>query len=393
MIKASAVICECNPMHLGHEYIFANAKKTSDCVVAIMSGNFVQRAENAVFDKYTRAEALCRCGVDLVVELPFPWCSASAEYFASAGVRLADAVEANPLVFGALQKDTSVIKTLAEMICAHSEGLRASNRTEMNNGAALIRENYLAALCGEEVREMLRSPNDILAIEYCKAILQQNLSMAVQSVPRISEKEISSFRSATSLRASMLSDSVESLQPHVPPFAYDVFQREWRLNRFARPQILANLEFHHFRMNQNSLTDSAEGSGGVLERLRNAAADAGNSREMFELAATKKYTNARFRRAALFSLLRVSAQELAQMPLFTVVLAANRTGCAYLAQIRKTAKIQVITKPSDVQFLSADERRQYDRLCEADRLFTLCMQEVQPADFFMKKSPWIYRCS
>jgi len=393
MIKASAVICECNPMHLGHEYIFANAKKGSDCVVAIMSGNFVQRAENAVFDKYARAEALCRCGVDLVVELPFPWSSASAEYFASAGVCLADAIAADSLVFGALQKDISAIKAVAETIRAHSEGLCAWNRTEMNNGAALIRENYLASLCGEEVREMLRSPNDILAIEYCKAILTQNLSLEVRSVPRISEKENSSFRSATALRSSMLSDSVKSLQPHVPPCAYEVFRREWQINRFARPQILENLEFQHFRMNQCSLTESAEGSGGVLERLRNAAADAGNSCEMFELASTKKYTNTRFRRAALFSLLRVSAQELAQMPLFTVVLAANRTGCAYLAQIRKTAKIQIITKPSDMQSLSADERKQYDRLCEADRLYTLCMQEVQPADFFLKKSPWIHRRS
>ncbi len=390
MIKASAVICECNPLHLGHEYVFTNAKDRADCVVAIMSGNFVQRAENAVFDKYTRAEALCRCGVDLVVELPFPWSSASAEYFASAGVSVADALGVRSLIFGAIQKDISVIKAIAEILRAHSEELHMLNRTEINIGAASVREDYLASLCGEEAREILRSPNDILAVEYCKAILTKKISLEPQSVPRISENENASFRSASALRATLLSDSVETLQPHIPPSAYDVFQREWLNKHAAFPQTLGNLEFQHFRMNQCSLNESAEGAGGVLERLRNAAAYARDSREMFDLAATKKYTNARFRRAALFSLLNVSAQALARMPLFTVVLAANRTGCAYLAQIRKTAKMQIITKPSDIQSLSAEERKQYDKLCEADRLYTLCMQEVQPADFFLKKSPWIH---
>ena len=97
MKKICAVICEFNPLHEGHKFILAEAKRRADAVVCIMSGNFVQRGGSAVRDKYERAKDAASAGADLVVELPFPWCSAPAEFFARAGVTIASALGADTL--------------------------------------------------------------------------------------------------------------------------------------------------------------------------------------------------------------------------------------------------------------------------------------------------------
>lgn len=391
MKKCTAVICECNPLHLGHEYIFANAKKDSECVIAVMSGNFVQRAENALFDKYARAEALCRCGADLVVELPFPWSAASAEYFASAGVALAGALGASRLVFGASQKDGLRFMQIAEYLEQSCEPLKCSYRTEVSLGAAQVREDYLTKKFGDSVREFLRCPNDILAIEYCKAILRQKLSLDICAVPRISGAENPLFRSATVLRSAFYESSLSEIRPHIPASAYEVFERSETEHRYAAADRLAELAFWRLRMNLCSAFSTADGTGGVLTRLQSCAQKARNGAEMYALAATKKYTNARFRRAALFYLLDVFPEDISSLPLFTVVLAASKTGCAYLAELRKEASIGIVTKPSDAAKLEEPAQKQYGKLCYADRLYTLCMRDVMPSDYFIKKSPWIER--
>ena len=115
-MSITAIICEMNPLHLGHAYILQEIKKTSDCVIAILSGNFVQRAECALLDKYARAEAVIRAGADLVVELPFPWCSGGAEYFAAAGVALAHRLGADTLAFGVTADRGDLYDRIADVL-------------------------------------------------------------------------------------------------------------------------------------------------------------------------------------------------------------------------------------------------------------------------------------
>ena len=115
-MKRIGIICECNPFHRGHQYLIERAKASgADTVVALMSGYFVQRGEPAVASPFLRAEALLRCGADLVLELPFPYAAASAEYFADAGVDILERLGVDELWFGSECGDLRMLRNVSEL--------------------------------------------------------------------------------------------------------------------------------------------------------------------------------------------------------------------------------------------------------------------------------------
>lgn len=390
-MRAAAVICECNPFHRGHAHIFEKAHAYADCVIAVMSGNFVQRASAAVFDKYVRAETLVRCGADLVVELPFPWCSASAEYFASAGVSLAHSLGAESLVFGASQENVEMYRRVAAALDAPAaaESVRAAGE---ECGAAQLREAYIRRTLGDAAADLLHVPNDILAIEYCRALAKTAADMSACPVRRVSADDDPMFVGASELRTRLFTgeDSLAALECHIPAAAFSVFAKAWRDGAYAEPAKLAELQFYTLRMTA-SAPDTAEGTGGVLDRLIRCAGESVSAEEMFRRAATKKYTHTRFRRAALFYQLAVRTDLLRQWPRFTHLLAANQTGCAWLSQIRRKTELAILTKPSAADALDSGSLAQYEMQCAADRLYTLCRHAVQPAGTYLRRTPYIAR--
>ena len=114
-MKTTAIICVLNPIHFGHKCVFDAARSENDVTIAVMSGNFTQRAIPAVYEKYTRAEAALRCGADLVFELPFPWSTSGVEDFACGGVTVASSCGAESLTFGSETADLSLLNRLAEI--------------------------------------------------------------------------------------------------------------------------------------------------------------------------------------------------------------------------------------------------------------------------------------
>ena len=118
-MKTIGVVAEYNPFHNGHAYHLAESRRKAGedaAVIAVMSGDFVQRGEAAVYSKYARAEAACRCGADLVIELPLPWCAASAEGFAKAAVHILGSLGADVLSFGCETEDLDELIRVAELI-------------------------------------------------------------------------------------------------------------------------------------------------------------------------------------------------------------------------------------------------------------------------------------
>lgn len=387
-MNVAAIICEMNPLHLGHDYILRKIRKTSDCVIAIMSGNFVQRAECAILDKYARAEALVAAGADLVVELPFPWCSAGAESFAAAGTGLANALGADTLFFGVTEDRSDLYERIARVLCTpeFARDLLEENKASPAFGAAQLRQKCLQKYFMEDISSVLRSPNDILAIEYVKSIRTAGYPLRIQPIPRLSDQDDPRFTGATCIREKL--SRGEDVSSHMPPYSFEILKREFCAGRNAQPTRLEEMMFYHLR--RRGAGDAyAEGGGGVLERLVHCADTACSGAEMFAAAATKKYTNARLRRAALFDLLSVTEADVKQMPAYTVLLAANKTGCAYLSVKRKDLPIPILTKPSDERNLGEKALRQYAKAKEADRLYTLCQTNVSPADDFLRRTPYI----
>ena len=360
MVKVSAVICELNPMHQGHRYIFERAKENADVLVAVMSGNYVQRGESAIFDKYTRARAALEGGVDLVIELPFPYCSASAEFFAEAGVRLAELSGAQELFFGSECADIDALKRAAKIL---------EDRREHKSGrAAADREETLRA-SGESFPESIySSPNDILATEYVR-----RASIECHPVKRIKTQSASEIRNGILAR-----------------FSKDGVSEDVRNEYGAAPVCFARLteiEFYHFRT-VPACGHFAESGGGVGERLIKAARSVNDPALWLSAAATKQYTNARLRRCALFETCAVTAGALREPPGFLRVLAANRTGRKYLSFLRGSSSVPVLTNPADRQRLDEAAMRQYRESDAADRLYTLCAG-IEDSSFFARARPFV----
>ena len=354
MKKISAIICELNPLHDGHRYVFSEAKKNGDVLIAIMSGNFVQRGETSVYDKYARADAALSAGADIVLELPFPYSSSSAEYFARAGVRIAEAVGADSLYFGSECGDIKALQKCADILSSDEY------KKAMTVGrSAKIRGEIIKDLDSDLPETVLNSPNDILGAEYCRWITRMN----PVPVKRISTESASSIR-----ERSLLQSNTDMLDP----------------------KRLFELEYIYFRIQKTALNNIAECGGGVYERLLNTAFSSVDFKEWVEAIKTKQYTNSRLRRAALFALCGVKSEALQNNVAFTVLLGANPVGREYLADIRKNCEFPIITKVSDSKFLNNDAMAQYELSKFADSIYTLCKGNMDPA-FFVKSYPVIHR--
>ncbi len=392
-MKVSAVICELNPLHFGHAYLFQQVRSKADCMIAIMSGNFVQRGEPAILDKYARAEMAVRAGADLVLELPFPWSAASAEYFAEAGAGLAEKLSADTLAFGVGTSDTSVLSRAAAFFADPDieKKLQAQNREgAAADGAAVFREKCLRSILGDDGKDILQSPNDILAIEYLKQLHLTGSSMETQMIRRLNTESDPKFLGATQIRALLSGGSLTEAAHHVPAYVYEKLLSADKTGKCASSEKLFSLAFCALRTAWSERDFiPADGDGGLFQRIRRAAEEAVSPAEMLTLAATKKYTNARIRRVLLYYLLKISRDILRESPAVTTVLAANRTGCDFLSSKRKDSPLSFITKPAEYRRLDDMARIQYERILAADRLYTLCLQNPVPADYFLRQSPYI----
>jgi len=177
--KVVAFICECNPFHAGHKRLISAAKKEADIVIAIMSGNFVQRGEPAVNDKYERSKKLLNNGVSMVIELPVEYSLSSAKYFASSSIKILDKLTfVDKLIFGSKINDVNKLSKLADI------NIKSKNNSKVKE---MIKSGatYSAALSTLYGKTL--SPNDILAVEYIAAIKEIKSKITPISIKRIND--------------------------------------------------------------------------------------------------------------------------------------------------------------------------------------------------------------
>lgn len=354
--KVAAVICEYNPFHYGHRHQIQVIKQSFDICIGIMSGPFVQRGTVAVADKYRRAAAAVKGGMDLVLELPFPYCSAAAADFAAAGVHIAAAIGANALAFGA--EDAGDV---FDRLAALSEGERLQNRAaeliKAEKSLSYPRALSLAAaeLGGKELGEALAKPNNILGAEYIAAVKRGNYSITPFPIRRDG-----SFLSSTAIRAA---NSFEGLIPF-PEF----FGNETRDLKYVEPWLIALLR----RGGYEGLYCIDAPLAAILKK---AARQGTSLEETVALATGKVYTAARIRRAILAVWLEVQREEIKALPCYTMLLAANENGTAYLKSIRKTSALPIITKPSSYKELC--NTAPFEKALLAEELAALCVPKIQ----------------
>lgn len=381
MTQNTAIICETNPFHRGHKYLFEQVRSLSpqqqpNCgiCIAIMSGNFVQRGIPAVLDKYTRAAVLLQNGADLVVELPYPWCAAGGEAFAAGGVAVATGLRADVLSFGSESGDLSLLQSCATLLegAAYTEKMRLWEQEEPGIGAAVLHERLLLE------HGITLSPNDKLAVWYLRQIMAQQSRLLPQAIHRTPHTD--TVISATRLR--QLLQAGADITPYVPEKTAVFYRNE----TFTDAKRFYNIAWLYFRQFATDAVLQGDKSG-LTRRLQKVAQDSESGEDFFQKAATKKYTDARVRRTALLAMTDTPSPDTIGLPRYTTLLGMNERGQAYLHTLRKEAGIAILTKPAHEQKLPPDAQVQYQWQKRADRLYTLCHTPVEAGDTYLRRSP------
>lgn len=379
------IVCEYNPFHSGHEYQIQQSRLLlgqEPAVLCVMSGDFVQRGEASVFSKYARAEAACRCGADLVIELPLPWCLSSAEGFSNAAVTLLAALGAERLCFGSEAGALPPLERIAQCILEpdFQDRVSAKLREDASLSYAMARQQVLEDLLGTEAR-YISQPNNILGVEYLKTIYSRNLPLKPTTVRRRGSAHDAAdgeeAKSAAELRRMMAQG--QDLSPYIPEAAFQVFDRERRQGRTRRePEALDTALLSRLRMFDESyyenLPDAADGAG---QRLFRAAREEASLSAVVAAARTKRYPMSRIRRMCMCAALGVTREMTAGLPSYARVLAATEKGCALLRELDGKSEIPVLTKPAAVKQLGQQAQSLFALGASAHDLFTLGYTAVE----------------
>lgn len=379
-MAAAGIIAEYNPLHLGHCCQLRRLRALlgeETPVICAMSGNFVQRGDFALLPKHARAEAAVRSGADLVLEIPLSWACAPAERFAQGGVEvLLGTGLVTDLVFGSESADAGAIRSAAEALLG--PGFPEALRRELAgpHSFAAARQRALAGLIGEEGAEVLSRPNDILAVEYAKALLREGSEVHLVPILRQGaghDQDGGEYPSAGSIRRMIQEGRRAEALAAMAPAMRELYEAEEARGRApvfaagAERAILAQLR----RMGEADFLALDAGGEGLGNRLAAAAREAASLEELLDRAKTKRYAYSRLRRLALWAYLGLRPETLPARVPYLRPLAMNRRGRALLAEARRRAALPILTKPADVRRLSPEAQAVFRREVLATDLYTL----------------------
>lgn len=312
-MKICAIICEFNPFHNGHAYLLENARRLSGCdaLVCVMSGSFTQRGELAVLDKFIRAKHAVLSGADVVLELPANFAVAPAEIFAKGAVKICRAIGAEKIAFGSESGNKEALCGAAQLLISESDCFKAALARRLDGGKSYI-QSYFAAFseCGGD-GNLLKKPNDILALEYIKAVLRENANIGILPVKRVgaefSDGELKdNFSSAGAIRNNLSSELVKS---NVPDFVYGDLAACDTQKAEENFRILAA----YAAMNAQTVDlKRIYGCGEGLENKIKSLA-AGGYCETVSGCTSRRYSSSRIKRILCANLLGLYSDETAEM--------------------------------------------------------------------------------
>lgn len=379
------IVCEYNPFHNGHAYHITRATQelgADEGVVCVMSGDYVQRGEPAVYSKFARAEAACRCGADLVIELPLPWCLASAEGFARGAVGLLGSIGAEQLAFGSETGETTELDALAQalLLPETQAEIRSLLSETPNLSYAAARQMVMERRLGETGKR-LSQPNNILGVEYIRAIYDLHLDMEPLAIRREGSEHdgegLPGKRSASELRSFL--NRGGSIRGEVPSEALLVYENERRLGRELRDRaVLETAILSRLRLFDeayyNSLPDAGEGLGTrIYQAVRREASYDG----ILAAARTKRYPLSRIRRLCLCACLGIRAGMTDGTPPYARVLAANGKGREILRERSGKTTLPFVTKPAAVKELGKEQERLFALGADAHDFYALGYPSVE----------------
>ena len=386
-MKAVGLVTEYNPFHNGHLYHLNKAMELTgaDISVAVMSGDFVQRGEPAVLDKYTRASMALNSGVNLVVELPVNYAVSSAESFAAGALKVLDYIKADSIAFGSESGDIERLSKLANILCDNEDVLYKEISKYTANGIsyAAARQKVVEKLMDKDTAAMLTSSNNILAVEYLKAIIKNNYAIKPYTVQRqgdaYNDTDIrSDYASATALRGNLKTDNISKYIPvkaglilsSNTNYIYPDDITEALFTRLLDILFASNYDKNVFIENVMQYPDVSKEIAGrlyksAMDMITRTVPQRSESKDnwafsfgsLCEHIKTKEVPLSRIKRALVritLGLDKKHMEKYANEP-YIRVLGFDKKGQEYLSYIRKTVEVPLITKTADYKKMLLDD--------------------------------------
>ncbi|MBQ7913631.1 MAG: nucleotidyltransferase family protein [Clostridia bacterium] len=354
-MKICAIICEYNPLHNGHLYHIREAKRLSgaDCILCLMSGNFVQRGEGAILDKFTRARHAVLAGADIVIELPAVYATSNAELFATGAVQLLSSIPSvEYLCFGAENADANAFLHAAALLNNEPEEVSAQIKNLTGEGWSFAKaraeawQNLLPT-------DLIHSPNNILGIEYTRAILKLNTNISILPIPRLGNGYNSNSLNATFASASAIRKAVDdgvSVENYIPEYVLKNLPA-------ANMNTLECLEKYALLTNTTEqIVKICDCTEGLENALKKAATQEGTLAEQLTSA---RYTSSRIRRIALQNLLKIEEsfiRDCLKSKLYLRVLAVKKDRKDILSEL-SNAEFPLLLRAKDEDSLTETAKK------------------------------------
>lgn len=375
-MKATGLIVEYNPFHYGHQYHFLQSKESSqaDCVVAIMSGNFLQRGEPAIIDKWHRAESALKSGVDIVLELPYVFAVQNSDLFAKGAVLTLDALGVDSICFGSEDGTIAPFLKAHSQLQQHDEAYNHFLQTHLKKGLSFpeaSRHAYHEIGLGEDVID-LGQPNNILGFSYTKAILDHELDITPLTIKRkqsgYHDETINhKIASATSIRKEILShrhitDEAKGSLPQMTIQALENYRQKTG-NWHEWEHYFPLLQYRISTMSEEELRTIQGIEEGLEYRFKQTINHASTFQEWMNLIKTKRYTWTRLQRTITHILTNTKSKDiedinaLNQAP-YVRLLGMTQTGQDYISRRKKDMECPLVSQlhKGDHSYLSIEER-------------------------------------
>lgn len=311
-MNITSIIAEYNPFHNGHKYHIETARKitNADYIIAVMSSSFVQRGDCAIYNKWIRTKAALLGGADMVIELPVIYSTASAENFARGAVKIIELTGiADKIAFGAETESIELIKTTASILNSQTDEFKAALKKALNNGLSFPAARAEAiSYINYNCADILNSPNNILAIEYLKALLLFNSDIAPCLVHRTaseynSEEILGSIASATAVRRAIKENQANLIKNTVPHDCFELYKNE----QPVFPDSFSDALAYKLRVMTPSEIDKISGiSEGLENRIIKTVGKYSNISDICTQLKTKRYTYTRIMRVLFHILLDIT---------------------------------------------------------------------------------------
>lgn len=382
-MKVLGIITEYNPFHNGHKYHIEQSKKMTGCdaVVCVMSGNFIQRGEPAIINKFARSNIALHNGVDLVIELPLPFAMSSAETFGFGAIKILDSIGVIDCVsFGSEQGDIDSLKFIADILANEPNEYKAELKKQLSLGLSfpVCRQNAIEKYLeihsnikrSFNLSTLLETSNNILGIEYLKALNRLNSSIKPYTIKRISNQYNSpeltgDVSSATAIRNDIFSKHKQEPSNQIPTLCYDTAQsipdtaKAVIENEFIDGRGPINIKDYERILlallriiSQEKLAQITGISEGLEYRIKKAADLSVNFDSLLSNICTKRYTQTRIQRILFSMLAGVTKHDMDLFmqyggPQYARILGFNKTGRELLSKMKRNSTLPIITKPID----------------------------------------------